>query len=256
MVVNDAADFSGSNGCYLYKGRDAEKQPFSSLKDQILVVAPHTGIVSSEVWLACRKKLMNNLAFGSEHKGKNTWLVGKIKCANCSGGLMAGSNKYGVAHLRCRRRLDNKSCEGCGRLTVSDAEDFVYKALCCKMADFKTLTKGNPTKANPKLTALKVSLAQVEAEIDDLLGTLKGANATLLSYANKMIEELDSRKQLLDKQIADMSTATISSNQVERISGYLDNWEDISFDDKRLVVGGLISVIKTASGKIDIEWKI
>ena len=81
-------------------------------------------------------------------------------------------------------------------------------------------------------------------------------NATLLSYANKMIEELDSRKQLLDKQIADMSTATISSNQVERISGYLDNWEDISFDDKRLVVGGLISVIKTASGKIDIEWKI
>jgi len=101
-----------------------------------------------------------------------------------------------------------------------------------------------------------VSLAQVEAEIDDLLGTLKGANATLLSYANKMIEELDSRKQLLDKQIADMSTATISSNQVERISGYLDNWEDISFDDKRLVVGGLISVIKTASGKIDIEWKI
>lgn len=101
-----------------------------------------------------------------------------------------------------------------------------------------------------------MSLAQVEAEIDDLLGTLKGANATLLSYANKMIEELDSRKQLLDKQIADMSTATISSNQVERISGYLDNWEDISFDDKRLVVGGLISVIKTASGKIDIEWKI
>ena len=48
-------------------------------------------------------------------------------------------------------------------------------------------------KVNPKLTAHQIELAQVEAEIEKLLDTLTGANATLLAYANKKIEELDTR---------------------------------------------------------------
>ena len=36
-----------------------------------------------------------------------------------------------------------------------------------------------------------MELAQVEAEIEKLLDTLTGANATLLAYANKKIEDLD-----------------------------------------------------------------
>ena len=43
-------------------------------------------------------------------------------------------------------------------------------------------------KANPKLTALNVELLQVEAEIEKLLDTLSGTNATLLAYANTKIE--------------------------------------------------------------------
>ena len=38
-----------------------------------------------------------------------------------------------------------------------------------------------------------MALAQVESEIEKLLDTLTGANATLLAYANKKIEELDNR---------------------------------------------------------------
>ena len=71
-----------------------------------------------------------------------------------------------------------------------------------------------------------------------------------------MIEELDGRKQSLDKQIADMTAETIAPKQIERISSYLDNWADVSFDDKRIVLGGLVTRIKAASGQIQIEWKI
>ena len=59
-----------------------------------------------------------------------------------------------------------------------------------KFKDFQIL-HGREEKVNPKLTAYQVELAQVEAEIEKLLDTLTGANATLLSYANKKIEELD-----------------------------------------------------------------
>ena len=51
MIVNDAADFTGMNGCYLYQGRDVKPDKLHSLKDQMLVLAPHEGIVPSEIWL-------------------------------------------------------------------------------------------------------------------------------------------------------------------------------------------------------------
>ena len=59
-----------------------------------------------------------------------------------------------------------------------------------KFKDFQIL-HGREEKVNLKLTAYQVELAQVEAEIEKLLDTLTGANATLLAYANKKIEELD-----------------------------------------------------------------
>jgi len=43
------------------------------------------------------------------------------------------------------------------------------------MDEFQTLTDGNPTKANPRLTALNVELLQVEAEIEKLIDALSGA---------------------------------------------------------------------------------
>lgn len=45
-IQNDYHDFIGSNGCYLYR-KDGSK---------CLVLAPHEGIVSSDVWLQCANK--------------------------------------------------------------------------------------------------------------------------------------------------------------------------------------------------------
>ena len=64
-------------------------------------------------------------------------------------------------------------------------------------------------KVNPKLTAHQIELAQVEAEIEKLLDTLTGANATLLAYANKKIEELDTHLQTISKAIAEFFVETM-----------------------------------------------
>jgi DNA invertase Pin-like site-specific DNA recombinase len=255
-VVNDAADFAGMNGCYLYQGRDVPERKQTNLKDHILVIAPHEGLVPSETWLACRKKLMNNTCFSGTHKAKNTWLAGKVKCGKCGAGLMGLINATGAGYFRCRKRTDNRSCEGCGTLRVRDMEDFIYREMRRKMTAFQTLTGGNPAKANPKLTALNVELAQTEAEIEKLINTLTGANATLMTYANSKIEELDGQRQSLMKRIADMTAEAISPEQIERISGYLENWDGISFEDRRLVADGLFSGIRATSDSVQVEWKI
>ena len=86
--------------------------------------------------------------------------------------------------------------------------------------------------------------------------TLTGASPVLLSYVNSKIEELDSRKQELAKEIADLSMESISSEQLQQISGYLGTWDALPFEDKRHVVDLMISVIYATSEKIDIIWKL
>ena len=159
-------------------------------------------------------------------------------------------------YLRCRKRADAKSCEGCGTLRVREFEQFIYDGMYRKMADFQTLTGGNPTKASPKLTALNVELVQVEKEIDKLLDTLTGANAVLLSYANGKIEELDAKRQSLTKAIADMSAEVVSPDQLMRITSHLNDWDGIGFEDRRETVDTLISAIRATSEDVDIAWKI
>ena len=61
----------------------------------------------------------------------------------------------------------------------------------------------------------------MEREIDTLIDTLTGANPVLLSYVNGKVEELDSRKQALVKEIAVLTADTVSPEQIETISNYL-----------------------------------
>ena len=158
VIVNDAADFTGMNGCYLYQGRDVKPSKKNDLKDQMLVLAPHEGIVPSDIWLTCRKKLMNNMKIQSARKATHTWLA--------------------------------------------------------------------------------------------------GANNVLLSYVNVKIAELDGRKQELLARIAELTVEVISPEQVSQISGYLDTWENVSFDDKRQVVDLMITTIAATSDSLNITWKI
>ena len=148
-----------------------------------------------------------------------------------------------------------EGCPGCGKIRKEEFEQFIFSAMQEKFKDFQILHI-KEEKVNPKLTAYQVELAQVEAEIEKLLDTLTGANATLLAYANKKIEELDTRRQTISKAIADLSVETISPQQIKKLSYYLDNWESIDFDDKRKAADGLISTIKATSDRVQIEWKI
>ena len=245
------------NSCYLYQGRDVKPSKKNDLKDQMLVLAPHEGIVPSDIWLTCRKKLMNNMKIQSARKATHTWLAGKIKCGNCGYALMSINNPVRKQYLRCTKRLDNKSCAGCGKIITSELEAVVYQQMVKKLAGYKTLTgRKKAAKANPKIAALQVELLHVDSEIEKLVDSLTGANNVLLSYVNVKIAELDGRKQELLARIAELTVEAISPEQVSQISGYLDTWENVSFDDKRRVVDLMITTIAATSDSLNITWKI
>ena len=115
-------------------------------------------------------------------------------------------NSSGKQYLRCTKRLDNKSCAGCGKIITSELEAVVYQQMVKKLASYKTLTgRKKAAKANPKIAALQVELAHVDSEIEKLVDSLTGANNVLLSYVNVKIAELDGRKQELLARIAELT---------------------------------------------------
>ena len=77
-----------------------------------------------------------------------------------------------------------------------------------------------------------------------------------MSFICQLILTISNRRKTLSKAIADLSVETLSSQQIELLSGYLDDWEHISFEDKRKAADGLISSISATSDYVKIEWKI
>ena len=240
--------FTGDNSCYLYQGREGE--------EQILVIAPHQGRIPSSLWLTVQRKLSQNTSFQNGRKCHNTWLAGKIKCGRCGYALVGLRAQNGVTYLRCKQRADNGSCEGAGTLTAQSMESFVYGEMVAKMRKYHTLKGGKEQSYNPKLTAARVALAKTESEIEKLLDTLSGANPLLLQYANNKIEELDAERQKQLKLVADLTANSVSDTQIDSITNYLNDWESVSFDDKRKVVDILISHIDATSESVAIHWKI
>ena len=53
-----------------------------------------------------------------------------------------------------------------------------------------------------------------------------------------------------------MSAEVMSPRQIRELSNHIHNWENISFEDRRKVVDGLITQIRATSEYVQIEWKI
>ena len=152
--------------------------------------------------------------------------------------MSAHSN--GILYLRC---TVHAAQQGVSRLRLCEAPRTGSGGLRGdgkKLKDFKTLTgRKKAAKISPKLAAKRLELAQVESEIEKLLDTLTGATPVLLSYANSRIEELDAKRQLISDEIAKLSADAVPAEKIESISGYLDDWENVSFEDKRQVVDSI-----------------
>jgi len=252
VIINDAADFTGTNGCYLYTGHDnKEDSTMETIAGKTLVLAPHEGIIPSDVWLTCRRKLMQNQSYQAGRKVKNSWLGGKTKCAKCGYALKAVGQ-----YMRCTKHRADKSCTGAGKMRVDNFESFIYTEMVAKLQEFHTLTEGKNKIVNPKETALKVELARVEVEIEKLIDTLAGAGDILISYANTKIVELDARRQSIAKQLAEFAVMEVPAEQMVRVSAILDDWDNADLEGKRLVVDSLIIKVLATSEGIDIQWKI
>lgn len=255
IMANDPSDFIGTNGCYYYKGQDSVGRKQMNLEGNHLVLAPHEGIIPSDLWLKCRAKCLEAQQIKPYQKAKNTWLAGKIKCGICGYALV--DKHYSTTrsrYLLCSNKMNSKACEGPGTIYTDEFEQIIYNEMRKKMAQFKTLRRCKGNYINPELTALNVQLTQVETEIGSLMDRLSAADDTLFRYISERVKELDGKKQELMKRISELKLH--KEADYTEIYNHLTMWDELSFDDKRQTVDQLIRVIYATSDSIKIEWRI
>lgn len=259
-IVNDISDFIGENACYLYKGETNNRKQYS-LENKHLVLAPHTGIVSSAEWLKCRIKCINNRQVTTTNRAKNSWLVGKVKCGNCGYALVVRKSdrrrKNVVRYFVCSNKAATGRCKGCGTVRADNLESFMFETIKNKLTEFNVLTNTSKHVSDPKINEYKIKISQIDKEIDDLLKKVLTANDTLMKYINEHIEKLDEERNQISKKLMSLSSEkTNDNNSIDKITDYISHWTETCFEDKILVVDALIKVIHIADGKIDITWKI
>ena len=259
VLHNSPEDYMGVNGCYLYSDKDAGRKSVH-LEGQHVVLAPHDGIVPSDIWLRARMKCLNNKQVARPLKGHNTWLVGKVKCGKCGYALTIRKCQLKTRIIRyfiCSRRMQTNRCEGVGGINADAFEACIFEEMVEHVKEFETLTQPQINHENPKIHEINVKLEQITAEIDKLVSKVSDANEVLMEYINKRIKELDAQASVYRQQLSELSPLENSEKpDVEQLKDYMAHWGELDIDSKREVVDYLILEIKATEDSYEIKWRI
>ena len=211
--------------------------------------------MSSDTWIQCRNKCLNNNQIAKPVKARATWLAGKIKCAKCGYALSAKiyhcKTKADNRYYLCSNKYNSGGCSF-GSLNADAVDSIVFEEMQKKLAEFQTLSR-QQEEYNPRTLHLKSRLEEIDREITALLEKIPQANGAVMAYINERVAALDAEKREL---YAESVRQEKVGHSVQEISGYLEQWENISISDKITVVDCLIQSVHASEEKIEIQWKI
>lgn len=255
---NSPEDYVGVFGCYLYSDKNAGRKQ-CHLEGQHVVLAPHEGIVPSDIWLKARMKCLNNKQVAKPIKARNTWLIGKIKCGKCGYALTVRKCKLKTKTLRyliCSHRMQTDHCEGVGGIKADAFEEFILSEMREYVKQFDLMAAPVVKREDPRVHELNIKIEQGQGEIEKLLDKVSSANDILMEYINKRITELDSQLSTYRQELRELSPLENSPKcDMRQIKNCMEHWDELSFDDKRAVVDQLIVKIKATEDDCEIMWK-
>ena len=255
---NSPEDYVGIFGCYLYSDKNAGRKQ-CHLEGQHVVLAPHDGIVPSDIWLKARLKCLNNKQVAKPIKARNTWLAGKIKCGKCGYALTIRKCKLKTKTLRyfiCSRRMQTDRCEEVGGIAADSFEEFIFNEMTERVKQFNLTGSPLARRENPRIHELNLKIEQITAEIEKLVDKVANANDVLMDYINKRIRELDAQGSAYRQELSELSPLSNNTQcDVRELQDFMEHWDELSFDDKRAVVDQLIVTIKATGDTCEIIWK-
>ena len=255
IMNNDVDDYLGENGCYIYADRKGlTRGKFSDLNNNYVTIAPHIGIIPSNMWLRCQYKLDKNKQIKNNGKGSHSWLSGLLKCGYCKMAANVVKNKKDNRYIQCTGRKLKICYEKKRVIKVEEIEIEVQGQLLQRIERIKN---EEPTiiiaEENTEVNNLKIQLVQIEEKINNYVKQIGEANDVVMKYINQNIIELDKNKEDVILKITELNSNNIKPdyNGIE-LDYYIENWDDFEMEERKRIAKNFIKKIDITDDFIDV----
>lgn len=256
ILFNAPEDYTGCNACYLYRGMQSSKKNQKNLCKSEVVLAPHQGIVSSDIWLACQLKNIDGPSSFHSRKVKNSWLSGKIKCDRCGYSLVIRkSHTLHERYFLCSSTRSLPACSGTLCTIYADViEEYLSSCIIQKITRLQQIVSDHGLCERKQIEDYSKQLLCIEQKITNLIQRLSEANVLLMQYMNEKIAALHTEKSTLQKQLSHIAESPALCFPPLNIPSDF-NWNRLSFEDQRIIADLFIDTISVSDNIVKIIWK-
>ena len=255
-IVSEIAEFDGIHGLQLYGKTTHKAEDWSDMK---VVVMAHEGLVSSDTWLKCQRKLGQNKQIGNSMSNTTSWLGGRIICKQCGRTMtVTKGNPHAdgtrTRYFSCTGKSHNRTCKGSKVTLYADSlEDMVYELITEKLATLKDSRKQIATDNTGKVNLLKnrlTEIRQAEEKLVDLM--MGGAESDMMALLNQRAKKLAEEKREVSERMEALEAESTEVIHAVSLSG---RWKKATYEERRSVCQLLIHQIRMdADGDAEVVW--
>ncbi len=253
--TNELSDFALDKGCYLYGKREGHERKYTDVTNHILSLAPHDGIIPSDLFLRCQHRLDENKQIDNRRKSQITWLTGLIKCGLCGYSVTPKSSCHGkYTYLYCTGKTSYSCCDIEGNLgslkTVeSIIEDKIFQ-WSMQYSDLKACMEASENKERKKVLC---RIEEINLSIQKLIDLVLESNNITAQYLNTKISELETERHELE-EVADKLSLGRHEALTKEIADIQNEWAGLTIPQKSRIASLLISHIRLFTDEIEIMW--
>ena len=256
MLNNEVGQYIGENGCYLYAERkNVTSSKFADLSRSYVTLGLHKGIIEPDIWLSCQYVADRNKALKNSGRGTHSWLSGLMKCGYCSYSVTVVNGYKDVLYINCGGRRRHICQARRKAIHLDDIETAVQKKLLEKLSELR-VSDPISQEYDAKLNQLKISLAQIDDNINTLVSSLVDMNEVSSKYINDEINKYDKAKEDVVLKINDIvSKKTKKKNDKRTLDSYLKNWDGCDIESKKAVAKSVINQVTITDEEIAVSFK-
>lgn len=252
-VTNPLEDFDGEHGGMLIGKRERGTVRLKPKEETVFNLGNWEGVISSEIWLACQKKLAKNKQIKTSGIGKKTWLSGMLKCASCGRSvrvLVNSSVKSKIKYLNCTGHVE-RCCDMLFTIRGNDVEEIVAEEL--KRILKQCVDEPLPAEKKGLSAREKIELQEIEEKIQNLINGIAGGNAAAVTmkYINAEITRMEERRAVLAEAALEAAASVTKPVVCDHVE-----FDRLDLEEKKMVARAYIDHIKVGQNQIEIVWKV
>ncbi|MBR1969277.1 MAG: recombinase family protein [Clostridia bacterium] len=258
-IISDVSEFDGVHGLQIYGKTKHSAEDWSDIK---AVVMTHEGVINSDIWLSCQKKLEKNKQIGNAISNTTSWLGGKIICQSCGRTMTVtkgGKRKDGsqTRYFSCTGKSHNRICKGTNKPIYADSlEDMVYELISEKLETLKGSRKKISTDNSNQINLLKNRISEIKKAQEQLVNLLMNDDieADMINLLNERAKKLaEEKSDILSK----IDTLENEESEILNAINLSKKWRTASFEERKAVCNILIhKILISEKGTCEVVWNI